>query len=71
MTLLMLQIILTVSQIMWGRDITEILEGDFDRLASMEDFEQKSYSVSMHNVINLPTTYITTDRVNDIKICYM
>ena len=40
------QVVLTVSQLMWTRDITEILEADFDRLEGMEDFEKKSYSVS-------------------------
>ncbi|XP_046331899.2 dynein axonemal heavy chain 6-like [Haliotis rufescens] len=37
------QIVLTVSQLMWCRDVTEILEGDFDRLAAMKDFEGKNY----------------------------
>ena len=39
----LLQIILTVAQMMWCRDITEILEGDLDRKKGMEDFEQKSF----------------------------
>nr|XP_006813236.1 PREDICTED: dynein heavy chain 6, axonemal [Saccoglossus kowalevskii] len=34
------QVVLTVSQIVWCRDIMEILEGDFDRAEAMEDFEQ-------------------------------
>jgi dynein heavy chain len=28
---------------MWCRDVTEVLEADFDRLEAMKDFEQKSY----------------------------
>ncbi|XP_074661680.1 dynein axonemal heavy chain 6-like [Tubulanus polymorphus] len=38
------QIVLTVSQMMWCRDVTEILEADFNRLEGMRDFETKSYS---------------------------
>ena len=41
------QVVLTVSQLMWCRDITEILEGDFDRLEAMKEFEIKSYQVSL------------------------
>ena len=37
------QIILTVGQMMWVRDVTEILEADFDRLEAMKDFETKNY----------------------------
>lgn len=37
------QIVLTVSQMMWGRDVIEVLEGDFDRLEGMRDFEQRSF----------------------------
>ncbi|KAL8568337.1 Dynein heavy chain 6, axonemal [Nucella lapillus] len=37
------QVVLTVSQLMWCRDVTEILEGDFDRLEAMQEFETKSY----------------------------
>ena len=36
-----------MSQLMWCRDITEILEGDFDRLEAMKEFEIKSYQVSL------------------------
>lgn len=38
------QIVLTVSQTMWCRDLTEILEADFDRLEALKDFEKKSFS---------------------------
>ncbi|KAK7497834.1 hypothetical protein BaRGS_00010968 [Batillaria attramentaria] len=37
------QVVLTVSQLMWCRDITDILDSDFDRLVGMKDFEKKSY----------------------------
>ncbi|VDN44781.1 unnamed protein product [Dibothriocephalus latus] len=37
------QITLTVEQLMWARSITEILDGDGDRLAGMQDYEKKSY----------------------------
>ena len=43
------QVILTVSQMMWCRDITEILEGDYDRAQGMKDFEQKSFQVGGTN----------------------
>ncbi|PVD36438.1 hypothetical protein C0Q70_03422 [Pomacea canaliculata] len=37
------QVVLTVSQIVWCRDISEILEGDFDRKTGMKEFETKNY----------------------------
>lgn len=37
------QIVLTVSQTMWCRDISEILEADFDRVEALEDYEKKSF----------------------------
>ena len=37
------QIVLTVSQTMWCRDLSEILEADFDRLEALADFEKKSF----------------------------
>ena len=40
-----LQVVLTVSQLIWCRDVTEILEGDFDRLEGMKEFEQKCFKV--------------------------
>ena len=40
-----LQVVLTVSQLIWCRDVTEILEGDFDRLEGMKEFEQKNFKV--------------------------
>lgn len=39
------QVVLTVSQIVWCRDVTDVLEGDFDRLEGMKEFEQKSFKV--------------------------
>ncbi|XP_055873384.1 dynein axonemal heavy chain 6-like isoform X2 [Biomphalaria glabrata] len=38
------QVVLTISQLQWCRDVTEVLEGDFDRLEAMKEFEQKSFS---------------------------
>ncbi|BFZ25685.1 hypothetical protein BsWGS_28724 [Bradybaena similaris] len=38
------QVVLTISQLQWCRDVTEILEGDFDRLDALTEFEQKSFS---------------------------
>ena len=35
--------VLTVAQMMWCRDVTEVLEGDFDCREAMRDFEQKSF----------------------------
>ena len=37
---------------MWCRDVHEILEGDFDRLEAMEEFEQKNFQVifPFHNM---------------------
>ncbi|XP_050398729.1 dynein axonemal heavy chain 6 [Patella vulgata] len=37
------QVILTVSQMMWCRDVHEILEGDYDRKDGMKEFETKNY----------------------------
>lgn len=37
------QIVLTVSQTMWSRDLSEILEADFDRIEALEDYEKKSF----------------------------
>ena len=39
------KVVLTVSQLIWCRDVTEILEGDFDRLEGMKEFEQKCFKV--------------------------
>lgn len=38
------QIVLTVSQTMWCRDISEILTADFDRHEALEDYEKKSFA---------------------------
>ncbi|CAG5121595.1 unnamed protein product, partial [Candidula unifasciata] len=38
------QVVLTISQLQWCRDVSEILEGDFDRLDALKEFEQKSFS---------------------------
>lgn len=37
------QIVLTVSQTMWSRDLSEILAADFDRVEALEDYEKKSF----------------------------
>ncbi|XP_059155726.1 dynein axonemal heavy chain 6-like isoform X2 [Physella acuta] len=37
------QVVLTISQLQWCRDVTEVLEGDFDRLEAMKEFELKSF----------------------------
>lgn len=42
---ILFQVVLTVSQIVWCRDISEILEGDFDRKTGMKEFETKNYQV--------------------------
>lgn len=39
------QIVLTVSQIIWCRSVTEILEGNLDRLEGMRNFEQQNFKV--------------------------
>ena len=41
------QIILTVSQIMWCRDITEVLETEGAAVEGMKGFEQKSFKVTL------------------------
>lgn len=38
------QIVLTVSQTMWSRDLSEILAADFDRVEALEDYEKKSFA---------------------------
>ncbi len=38
------QIVLTVSQTMWCRDVSEILNADFDRIEALRDFEKKSFT---------------------------
>ncbi|XP_055452394.1 dynein axonemal heavy chain 6 [Psammomys obesus] len=37
------QVILTISQIMWCRDLTECLEGERDHLEAMENFEKVNF----------------------------
>lgn len=37
------QVVLTVSQMMWCRDVTEVLEDHGDRLQGMREFEQKCF----------------------------
>ena len=39
------QIVLTVSQMMWCRDITEVLEAETNRLEGMKEFELKCFDV--------------------------
>lgn len=40
-----IQVILTVSQIMWCRDLTECLERDSNRLEALEAFEKVNFEV--------------------------
>lgn len=42
-----LQVVLTVSQTMWARDVTEVLENTGDRLEAMKEFEQTNIKVSL------------------------
>ena len=44
--IVLLQVVLTVAQLMWAREVTEILEGEFDRLEAMKEFESQCYTVS-------------------------
>ena len=37
------QVVLTVAQLVWCRNITEILEGDFDRVDALQDFEYQCF----------------------------
>lgn len=39
------QVILTISQIIWCRDLTECLETDEDRLEALEAFEKLNFEV--------------------------
>ncbi|XP_033099985.1 dynein heavy chain 6, axonemal-like [Anneissia japonica] len=41
LTLYPSQVVLTVSQTVWCRDLSAVLEGDFDRQEALKDFEQK------------------------------
>lgn len=43
---MLLQVILTISQIMWCRDLTESLECEGDNVDALEDFEQVNFEVS-------------------------
>lgn len=40
-----MQVILTISQIMWCRDLTECLESDGNRLEDLEAFEKVNFEV--------------------------
>lgn len=42
--MVLFQVVLTVSQMMWCHNVTEILDGDFDRLEAMKEFEQRSFT---------------------------
>ena len=44
-----MQVILTVSQIIWCRDLTECLEIDGNRLEALEAFEKVNFEVSVFN----------------------
>ncbi|KAL3884515.1 hypothetical protein ACJMK2_024650, partial [Sinanodonta woodiana] len=38
------QVVLTVSQMVWCREVTEVLESDFDRLIGMKEYERKCFA---------------------------
>ncbi|KAK3599709.1 hypothetical protein CHS0354_037182 [Potamilus streckersoni] len=38
------QVVLTVSQMVWCREVTEVLESDFDRLVGMKEYERKCFA---------------------------
>lgn len=40
-----MQVVLTISQIMWCRDLTECLESDGNRLEALEAFEKLNFEV--------------------------
>lgn len=40
-----MQVILTISQVIWCRDLTECLERDGNRLEALEAFERVSFEV--------------------------
>ena len=40
-----LQVVLTVSQIVWCRDVHAVLDGGHDRLAAMQAFEDEMFQV--------------------------
>lgn len=48
-----MQVILTVSQITWCRDLTECLETDEDRLEALEAFEKVNFEVRFFNRVTL------------------
>lgn len=43
---MLLQVILTISQIMWCRDLTESLECEGDHVEALQDFELVNFEVS-------------------------
>lgn len=47
------QVVLTISQMMWCRDVEACLEGDHDHFVALQEFEQTNFDV---NHINYSTT---------------
>lgn len=39
------QVVLTISQVMWARDVHEILDGEEDKVKRMAEFEKKNIKV--------------------------
>ena len=43
----LLQVVLTISQLMWCRDMDNCLEGDHDHLQALQEFEQTNIEVEL------------------------
>lgn len=43
------QVVLTISQMMWCRDMEACLEGDHDHFAALQEFEQTNFDVNHTN----------------------
>lgn len=46
------QVVLTISQMMWCRDMVSCLEGDHDHFAALQEFELTNFDVSHINYYN-------------------
>lgn len=42
-----LQVVLTISQMMWCKDMDACLEGDHDHFAALQKFEQANFDVKL------------------------
>lgn len=45
------QVVLTISQVMWARDVHEILDGQGDKVKLMAEFEKKNIKVSICSLL--------------------